>query len=68
MVAVQTAHPETADALTRLMTARPFPFEREAFKLEPADTWTLRGREFVRYLQPVVGAIGGSPVGSRSSE
>ncbi len=57
--AYKQRHPDTAPALNELIASnRPLPFEREAFKLNRQDTLAFQPYEPVRFIQPVVTAIG----------
>jgi hypothetical protein len=51
--------PTTVPRLNAFIASnRPLPFEREVFALKPEDTLTFKPSEAVRFLQPVVIAIG----------
>ena len=52
-------HPDTVPMLEQFLAAhRPLPFEREAFKVGPAEAITFAPSGVVRWLQPLVVAVG----------
>jgi hypothetical protein len=52
-------HPDTAPALTQFIASnRPLPFEREAFRADPADAIAFAGDSRVRYLQMAIFVLG----------
>jgi hypothetical protein len=52
-------HPDTAPALNAWIAAnRPLPFEQQAFRLNPGDVPSFEPYPAVRFLQPIVLALG----------
>jgi hypothetical protein len=52
-------HPDTAQAMNALIAAnRPLPFERESFRLRGSDAPGFQPYAAVRYVQPIVIALG----------
>jgi hypothetical protein len=57
--AYKLQHPEGGAKLSAFLAAeRPLPFEREVFKVRPDEPIAFAPRAFVRWLQPVLFAIG----------